>query len=117
MIARILAAAALLSPSPAIAAAAEILVEAQPVAQRLVLVAPTDFASRERLETVRDRLRKAARAVCREQHPAETTYYHSRACYSGTASAALGELRRLEAKLAQFGSPASAQVAILVRPR
>lgn len=108
-IVRMLASAAVILGTPGVAA--QIVVEAEPVAQRLLMVTSADLADGQRLDAVRSRIRQAARSVCTQQYPTQTTYYHARACYSGTVRDALGQLRRIEAN-GNAGTP----VEIAIRP-
>jgi len=113
---RAFTAASLCSLATSQVVAAEIVVEAEPVSQRLVLVVPDDFGSSDRREVARKQIRQAARAVCREQYPVQTTYLHSRACYRGTVRDAFDQLRRIETRWASTSSAPPAQIAIFVRP-
>jgi UrcA family protein len=107
--------AALCSLATTQLAAADVVVEGESVARRLVVVAPADLANKGRQEAVQKQLKMAARDVCRAQYPVETTYLHARACYRGTLRDALDQLRGVEARWAKTGTPA--QVAILILAR
>lgn len=85
---------------PQAASAGQVVVEGTPLAQRVIMVDPTALGDPAAVAAVHRQLRGAARAVCNEQYPRETSYYFSRACSSGSFRDALERLAVIKAQLA-----------------
>lgn len=98
------------------AMAADVFVEA-PLATRVVPVSRADLASVDRLAVLQRQLRTAARAACDEQYSAGYTYYHLRACYSGSFRDALKQLRELRARRFDRLAGVGVQLAISIRTK
>ena len=94
----------------------QVVVEGTPLAQRVIMVDPTALGDPAAVDTVHRQLRDAARAVCNEQYPRETSYYFSRACSSGSFRDALERLAVIKAQLTARPN-APRHVAISVRAR
>lgn len=110
-----LALAATVAAAPA--SAQEGVVDAEPLAQRVVLISISDLAERSSRAKVQQQLRTAAKAVCDQQYPDEPGTYDLRGCYAGSFYDAWAQLSRIYAHGPARQEAAANQLRLAVRAR
>jgi UrcA family protein len=96
--------------------AQQVVIEAEPLAQRIVLVRLQDLENRSARAKIEGRLRSTAKAVCDQQYPNERGSDYLRGCYAGSFYDARAQLSKTYEHRSD-GQQAAAEISVAIRAR